>query len=730
MNRVATKLARVKSILFAGSLSIMLVIGGARIADAVAIYSLVALDANVSGTSVTTTATIKTSYTVWAQLYGVCVRGVSNNANRDFNFISTNITSSGTAYTSQTRTFSPGTYKYYACVKAEGGWRDIGASKTFTVGSTALPETTVSTSDIGTTKVTLNWTVVASATGYRVGYTGGSSWEATDGASVTSRIFTGLTPNMTYSFYVQPLPGGVTKTVVVTTAQVPVTPPPTGFSLDSLDATVSGTSVVARTAVKSNPQVVAQMYGVCVRSVSNANLDLPFVSATITLEGTPYTSPARTFTTGTYTYFACLYSQGVWYNVGASKQFTVGGTTTPTPGDTTASVSSIEQTKVTLNWTHVQNATGYRIGYQAMANTPAWETTVGSSVNSQVITGLSSNSTYNLYVQPLPGGTVKVVSAKTLADPDPQPSKGNLGMMVFLDPTQPGEFTKDLAAVKETGSTWIRMGIPSWSAGGVVGGQFVPNTANMDYFTSCARQAREAGLKVVLIMADAHNNNTWTEEQFRQYNSQYWEHVSYRLGQYVDLWQVFNEHDGRDYRNHNALGGSGSWFPAGYLERMRLALATANTSVHKYSSAPLTTTPFGYPVNQPRYDRWVTFFDGVGSSLDVIGLHMYPEKNQAIINLAPTYMNQLKARYNKPIAVLEFGLPAVSGYGSETEVGDAVVRQIQAIMSANPYAATLYQLRDRGTNANDGEQMFGILRNDWSKKSYYTAVVDEVKQWQ
>ncbi|MGB4768815.1 MAG: fibronectin type III domain-containing protein [Candidatus Saccharimonas sp.] len=730
MSRVATKLIRLKSVLFAGLLSAVLIVSGARIADAAATYSLVALNANVSGTSVTASATIKTSYTVWAQLYGVCVRAVSNNANRDFNFISTNITTTGTAYTSQTRSFSPGTYKYYACVNAEGSWRDIGASKTFTVGSTTLPETTVSTSNVGTTQVTLHWAAVAGATGYRVGYTGGGSWETTDGASATSRVFTGLTPNTAYGFYVQPLPGGVTKTIHTTTAQVPSTPPPTGFSLASLDATVSGTSVVATTTVTSNPQAAAQLYGICVRSASNANLDLPFVSATITPQGTLYTSPSRTFAVGTYTYFACLYSQGVWHNVGASKQFTVAGTTTPTPGATTAIVSEVGQTKVTLNWTQAQNATGYRIGYQATANAPAWETTAGASATSQVITGLSSNTTYSMYVQPLPGGTVVALSVKTLADPDPQPSKGNLGMMVFLDPTKPGDFAKDLAAVKETGSTWIRMGIPSWTAGGVVNGQFVQNTANMDYFTNCARQAREAGLKVVLIMADAHNNNAWTEEQFRQYNGQYWEHVSYRLGQYVDLWQVFNEHDGRDYRNHAELGGGGTWFPAGYLERMRLALATANTSVHKYSTAPLTTTPFGYPVNQARYDRWVTFFDGVGSSLDVIGLHMYPEKSQSIINAMPTYMNQLKARYNKPIAVLEFGLPSVAGYGSEAEVGDAVVRQIRAIMSVDPYAATLYQLRDRGTNVNDGEQVFGILRNDWSKKGYYNAVVAEVKHWQ
>jgi hypothetical protein len=43
--------------------------------------------------------------------------------------------------------------------------------------------------------------------------------------------------------------------------------------------------------------------------------------------------------------------------------------------------------------------------------------------------------------------------------------------------------------------------------------------------------------------------------------------------------------------------------------------------------------------------------------------------------------------------------------------------------------ATLYQLRDRGTDTNNGEMVFGILRDDFSKKEYYDTVVTEVKRW-
>ena len=202
------------------------------------------------------------------------------------------------------------------------------------------------------------------------------------------------------------------------------------------------------------------------------------------------------------------------------------------------------------------------------------------------------------------------------------------------------------------------------------------------------------------------------------------EHVSSRVGSEVDLWQVYNEHDGRDFRSYAPVALT----PA-YLERFRLALLQARTSLRRHSTAPLTTTPFGYPVNEARHNKWRTFFDGIGSSLDVIAIHVYPERSAAVIGLVPTYMRQLKQRYGKPVAVLEFGLPNVSGYGNNTQVGQAIVEQIRAVMSAEPFCATLYQLRDRGTSNNDGEQKFGVLTRDWSRKSYYDAVVAEVRRW-
>jgi hypothetical protein len=268
------------------------------------------------------------------------------------------------------------------------------------------------------------------------------------------------------------------------------------------------------------------------------------------------------------------------------------------------------------------------------------------------------------------------------------------------------------------------MGIPEGLAGSVSGGRWTPNAANMNFFEATVDKADRAGLRIVLVLANALNNSAWTDEQHRLYLGQYVEHVSSRVGAEVDLWQVYNEHDGRDFRSYAPVT-----LTPEYMNRLRLALLQARTSLRKYSVAPLTTTAFGYPVNQARYDKWRTFFDGIGSSLDVIGLHAYPEKSASVISLVPSYMRQLRQRYGKPVAMLEFGLPDVSGYGTAQQVGQAIVDQTRAVMSAEPFCATLYQLRDRGTNINDGEQRFGVLTNNWSRKSYYDPVVAEVRRW-
>jgi len=302
----------------------------------------------------------------------------------------------------------------------------------------------------------------------------------------------------------------------------------------------------------------------------------------------------------------------------------------------------------------------------------------------------------------------------------------HFGMMVFLDKSAPTVIDSDVSETVATGSDWIRIGLPSNVIGSYNASTFTytPDTAGMDYVATCCQKARQAGLKVVLAIADTDRNATLglTEAQYRTYVGQFFGFVASKCGAYVDLWQLWNEFSGRDYRNYAPITPD-----AAFLSRFNQAIAAGRSAVRQYSAAPVCTTPFGYPINQDTFNKWVVFHDGLQSACDVIGIHGYPETNNAVIDLMASYINTLKARYNKPVAILEFGVPNVSGYGTPTQVGAAIVQQINRLMTTNPLVATLYQLRDRGApTSTNGEDVFGIIENNFTHKSYYTAVVNAI----
>jgi hypothetical protein len=99
-----------------------------------------ALSAVVTGTSVTATTTVVASSTTTATLAGICARD-ARGGNYDFPLSSSiSITTSGTSITA-TRYLSPSTYTYWACVKVNGYWTNVGTVKSFTVATPAGPAT-------------------------------------------------------------------------------------------------------------------------------------------------------------------------------------------------------------------------------------------------------------------------------------------------------------------------------------------------------------------------------------------------------------------------------------------------------------------------------------------------------------------------------------------------------------------------------------------------------------
>lgn len=192
----------------------------------------------------------------------------------------------------------------------------------------------------------------------------------------------------------------------------------TTYTQTDLTVQVSGTSVVAKTTVKANPATWARYYGVCVRDSADRNLDFPKVQATISTAGTPYTSPAVTFTPGTYTAFPCVFD-GTWHNVGAVKTFTVGALPAPT-----LTATPVGDDTVRVTWSKVDGATGYLVARDGTdtGGTGPWSTTDPASATSRDFLHLRKGDTYTFTVQALPNGARRTVTAVAGGSPTPTPS--------------------------------------------------------------------------------------------------------------------------------------------------------------------------------------------------------------------------------------------------------------------------------------------------------------------
>ena len=107
-------------------------------ASAATTFTQVSLTATVSGGAVTASATIRARAATTVAQYGICVRDRAGTI-VDFPDKKANalITTSGTRYTSATKTFAAGAFTYYPCVLTSGKWVSVG-KKTFTV-TTAGP---------------------------------------------------------------------------------------------------------------------------------------------------------------------------------------------------------------------------------------------------------------------------------------------------------------------------------------------------------------------------------------------------------------------------------------------------------------------------------------------------------------------------------------------------------------------------------------------------------------
>jgi hypothetical protein len=189
--------------------------------------------------------------------------------------------------------------------------------------------------------------------------------------------------------------------------------------------------------------------------------------------------------------------------------------------------------------------------------------------------------------------------------------------------------------------------------------------------------------------------------------------VTARYGSKLAALEIWNEPNLASKQFLNAADQAGTY--STLLKAAYPAAKAGNASVPVLAGA-LSSTDQSFLA--------AMYANGVKGSYDGISVHPYADPG--FTKLAAFRAVQQAAGDNSPIWATEFGWPTGTSTGwSVPEATQAAnIKQAFADLDNLPYvqAATVYNLRDKGTNLGDSEDNFGLVRRDYSAKPGYQAL--------
>lgn len=290
-------------------------------------------------------------------------------------------------------------------------------------------------------------------------------------------------------------------------------------------------------------------------------------------------------------------------------------------------------------------------------------------------------------------------------------------------------YQADVDAIAAHGSQWVRFGVNS---GAVISGgdetSITWDETALGRYDDQITYARSKGLQVYLVLSGAPDYAAgYTSAQYLSITQVYWSFLVDRWATQVGVWQLFNESNGSHFQTFESLDAG---FPSGYLTRLAALLAAGRTIVKAANPAALVTTAAeGFPMNDAMQTNWQTYFDAIATPLDIIGLHMYPQDNATEIAAMGTRAAAMRARYGKPVAVSEFGMPT-SPAGGFTEANQATYlpQQITSLKAGQVAYILLYEMRDQAQDISaDAELSFGIRRYNRTGKSGLATIMNAMR---
>lgn len=319
----------------------------------------------------------------------------------------------------------------------------------------------------------------------------------------------------------------------------------------------------------------------------------------------------------------------------------------------------------------------------------------------------------------LRAAALAIMSCPLAADSAPKEPSG-VGFAVPLPGGRPGQTPQswradiDLLASGHMG--WVRCGVPYW--------RVAPDgdTTHIKWDEEAAEELRAAlqyatdrGLRIYLSAGAPDWAVEFGRVGYRRVAENFWEGLADRLGGLPSVWQVFNEADASHYSTHRPLHPDRA-----YLRELASLLVAARERLGARSSGvPLITTNLsGWPMNNMTQAYWNRILDQLAPDLDLLTVDVYPQDNWDEIERLPERVEQLCARYGKPVGVAEFGLQTG---GKPSRQRDALVGIVDALRQARPTLVIGYELRDPPPGVEFPD--FGLYTHDSRAKAAAAPVL-------
>lgn len=323
-------------------------------------------------------------------------------------------------------------------------------------------------------------------------------------------------------------------------------------------------------------------------------------------------------------------------------------------------------------------------------------------------------------------------------------------------------FIKDIDRIKvdSTKLKLVRLGAFSWDIVNWANQSSIDwNFQNLEKIDQALDYANNNGFKVILTLAPWDNACAWhppgtpncgeanyLEADYTNYVRRYYSFLANRWIGKIYSWSPWNEIDGWCFTKYIGeckimSGPAHHDLPPTYLNSdeylngLNKAFSTAREAI---KSADPQTLIAGHVANYPLsvwFYRSSKLFDKISGNLDVIGTSIYPTDNY-LIDQIPNVLDYLRYRYNKPVFVLETGIPESSSSYEfnqlnhcpdnilEPEPRSSLILNYFSKINKHATGALLYQMRDDIKSSEC--PLFGIRRTDDSLKPSYTAFINFV----